>query len=313
MSGFISGLNQATQVVNSVGAVAGSIGSLARDIDRLTGYLSGNAISGLGPWADELQPASWRGVPFAVRAAQIRRGRRIAVHEYPFRDDVWVEDLGRGTRVLSFTGFLVGDDVFAQRDAMLDAAETPGPGDLVHPSLGLTSASLTEFSAGERFDLGRVVELEFSFIEAGRDTPLFPSADDDTQENVVDAAFEMDGSAARDFGAGVANPVLTGVGAVQAGVRAVNGFTSMTVNLVNDGARVARAVSGVGALVGGDAYYGRYASSSRRPPPGVSVERTLSQVNRGAAAVAALTAASVNATQNVASLAVSAGTLAGAL
>ncbi|MBV8749430.1 MAG: DNA circularization N-terminal domain-containing protein [Candidatus Eremiobacteraeota bacterium] len=62
------------------------------------GHLTGGVAGGLGPWADAPQRAWWRGVPFAVRASQIRRGRRIVVHEHPFRDDVWVGDLGRFSR-----------------------------------------------------------------------------------------------------------------------------------------------------------------------------------------------------------------------
>ena len=67
------------------------------------GHLVGGVAGGLGPWVDALQPASWRGAPFAVRTSQIRRGRRIAVHEHPFRDDVWAGDLGRGTRASTWS------------------------------------------------------------------------------------------------------------------------------------------------------------------------------------------------------------------
>jgi DNA circularisation protein N-terminus len=37
----------------------------------------------LGPWAANLQPASWRGVPFVVAVDTYCGGRRIALHEYP--------------------------------------------------------------------------------------------------------------------------------------------------------------------------------------------------------------------------------------
>ncbi|HUB49054.1 MAG TPA: DNA circularization N-terminal domain-containing protein [Acetobacteraceae bacterium] len=67
----------------------------------------------LGPWAANLQPASSRGVPFAVEVDTYRGGRRIVLHEYPYRDDPWPEDTGRATRRITITGFLLGDDVFA--------------------------------------------------------------------------------------------------------------------------------------------------------------------------------------------------------
>jgi prophage DNA circulation protein len=160
--------------------------------------MSGTA-SGLGPWAANLQQASWRGQPFVVKSSTVRRGRRVAVHEYPFRDVVWVEDLGRGTRTIGFTGFLIGDDVYSQRSAMLAAAETAGPGTLVHPSLGMLQASLTDFSAGERAELGRVVEIEFSFIQTGQDQPLYPTPDVSTQDVSNAAADACDAACGADF------------------------------------------------------------------------------------------------------------------
>lgn len=33
-------------------------------------------------WQDDLQPASWRGVPFYVETASTRGGRNTAVHAY---------------------------------------------------------------------------------------------------------------------------------------------------------------------------------------------------------------------------------------
>jgi prophage DNA circulation protein len=80
----------------------------------------------MSEWTDRLLPASFRGVPFAVRSASGRFGRRQAVHEYPFRDTVWVEDLGRNARRLTIDGFLIenslvygGGDVILQKDRMI--------------------------------------------------------------------------------------------------------------------------------------------------------------------------------------------------
>ncbi|HSR77153.1 MAG TPA: DNA circularization N-terminal domain-containing protein, partial [Xanthobacteraceae bacterium] len=53
-------------------------------------------------WWEQLQPGSWRGVPFVMDAAENRAGRRTAIHEYPYRDTVWVEDLGRLPRRFAF-------------------------------------------------------------------------------------------------------------------------------------------------------------------------------------------------------------------
>jgi prophage DNA circulation protein len=184
VSGFLNGLagginegaavvSGASSVVNTVGNLAGALGALASGNPFSVGY--GAAIGGLGPWSARLQPASWRGCEFAVREAPIKVGRRIVLHEYPYRDDPWPEDMGRASRMCRFSGFIVGDDVFDQRDAMKTAAEQKGSGTLVHPSLGSATATLLDFTATERADLGRAVELEFTFVISGQTQPIFPS------------------------------------------------------------------------------------------------------------------------------------------
>ena len=70
--------------------------------------------------------------PEAGRLHAYRGGRRIALHEYPYRDDPWPVDTGRATRRITVTGFLLRDDVFDQRTALIAALEQKGPGTLVH-------------------------------------------------------------------------------------------------------------------------------------------------------------------------------------
>ena len=103
-----------------------------------------------GSWWQQLQPGSWRGVGFVMDAAENRAGRRVAVHEYPYRDTVWAEDLGRLPRRFAFQAFLVGDDVYQQRNAMILACEQPGEGTLVHPTLGAVQCVLLDFTTTER-------------------------------------------------------------------------------------------------------------------------------------------------------------------
>src|SRR5260364_295684 len=150
------------------------------------------------------QPASWRGVPFGVREAQVRLGRRCAVHEYPQRETVWVEDLGRSARRLRFIGFLMehsalyaGGDLAAQQQRLLAAVEAPGEGELVHPALGRLSVSCTEAVVAQRWNQQRVVEIAFEFIESGQ--PASPSAALDTREAVSALAAAADQAAAGDF------------------------------------------------------------------------------------------------------------------
>ncbi len=148
-------------------------------------------------WFETLSRASLRGVPFAVLGTDARVGRRNSVHEYPYRDTVWVEDLGRGARRIGITGFLIsnsrvygGGDVRAQRDRMIAAVEAAGEPELVHPTLGRMTVSVMSMSFAERWDHGGYIELQLDLVEAGIRT--FPSVVVSTPDQVEAAATKLD-------------------------------------------------------------------------------------------------------------------------
>ncbi len=130
--------------------------------------------------ANGLLPASFRGAPFAVLNDETAGGRRIALHQYPNRDDPWAEDMGRAPRTFRFRGFIVdGDVVFAggpiqlQRALLLAAFEKQGSGVLTHPTLGILNVSVPRFSIGEDLGAGRMSLVEVEFVESGK--RAFPS------------------------------------------------------------------------------------------------------------------------------------------
>ncbi|PHM70407.1 DNA circularization protein [Xenorhabdus kozodoii] len=127
-------------------------------------------------WSEHLHPASFRGVPFAVVSGESVFGRRQAVHEYPYRDTAWIEDLGRATRKITLRGFIIQDsavyhapDVITQRKNLVAACETGSTGTLVHPTLGELTVSVTEsgLRMNESVEFGRVFEFTLTVIESG--------------------------------------------------------------------------------------------------------------------------------------------------
>lgn len=111
--------------------------------------------------------ASFRGVPFFVEDSERPFGRRVQVHEFPHRDDPYIDDLGRKARVFSVTGYVVGDDYLQQRDALLAALEDEeGPGELVHPYHGTRRAICSGGSVRETRREGRMAVLAMEFTEA---------------------------------------------------------------------------------------------------------------------------------------------------
>ena len=158
-------------------------------------------------WWQQLQPGSWRGYGFVMTTAETRAGRRVAEHDYPYRDTIWAEDLGKLPRRFAFQAFLIGDDVYQQRDAMIAACEQPGEGTLVHPTLGPVQCVLLDFAATDRSERGRVVELSFSFVVSS--TILFPQTAIATGDNTNAQASALDQAAQSDLAAG-----MTSVGTI---------------------------------------------------------------------------------------------------
>lgn len=87
-------------------------------------------------WRDRLQPASFRGVPFFVQSGSKKPGRRTVIHEFPTREDVEIDDLGRGPDRFEIKAFVAGADYDQARDALEAALVAPGPGTLVYPTRG---------------------------------------------------------------------------------------------------------------------------------------------------------------------------------
>jgi prophage DNA circulation protein len=119
---------------------------------------------------EQLKPASFRGVPFQVDPAagvDLAAGRRTQIHEYPKRDKPYVEDMGRGTRLVRVDAYVSGVDYIAQSQALLAALETKGPGKLVHPWLGEMQVQCEELGQ-VHYDGGlRLATFRLSFVESG--------------------------------------------------------------------------------------------------------------------------------------------------
>lgn len=126
-------------------------------------------------WSEHLHKASFRGVPFAVEGGEGIYGRRQAVHQYPYRDRAWIEDIGRSTRRFTLRGLLVqssrlysAPDVMTQRDSLIAACETGSAGTLVHPTLGELTVSVPDGGLKISDTLaGNVFPFTLTVIESG--------------------------------------------------------------------------------------------------------------------------------------------------
>lgn len=151
------------------------------------------------PFQASLLPASFRGVPFAVTDERGAIGRRGKLHEYPFRDIPYAEDLGRRARRWVVDAFVLGDDAVPQRDALIAACEQKGPGPLIINSAFVGNVQIdpeTPIEWNLRLDAGRSVELRLVFVESGQ--VLYPTSDADTQAATGNAADDARAALAGD-------------------------------------------------------------------------------------------------------------------
>jgi len=154
-------------------------------------------------WRDNLRQASFRGVPFKVLSHSYTVGRRNIVHQYPFKDVPYAEDLGMNADEFSIEGYIIQTpdnagtfDYFAERDALIAALKAPGPGKLIHSFLGeklvVTAGSQ---SIRETFDSGGWAKFSMSFVLAGENTTPTEELDvvgavDEAAENVLNTSSD---------------------------------------------------------------------------------------------------------------------------
>jgi prophage DNA circulation protein len=248
ISGTLGGVNR---LVQTTGSVVNDVARIGQQFGGAQQPDSSGASWSDGSWAQQLQPGSWRGVGFVLDAGDTAAGRRVAIHEYPYRDTAWAEDLGKLPRRFSIQAYLTGDDVYQQRDAMVGACEQPGAGTLVHPTLGAIQCVLLEFQTTDRRERGRYVEVQFSFILAG--DVQYPSSLTATLQNVGAAIDGLNLASASDLGS-----ALSGLGNVAGAVaNGVGQFTAIAQTAVGDASRIFNSVRGL------QGYFGRFDTGSR--------------------------------------------------
>ena len=140
--------------------------------------------------AKKFQQGYFRNVPFNLDSTTFEGGRRIVVHEYPFKEVSYSEDLGRKKREYSFEAFVNGENYESARDQLIAACENvDGEGLLVHPYFGTKKVVCTGCSVREsKSELG-IAFFSLSFVEVGE--KLNPSSAIDTASKVKSTIEEL--------------------------------------------------------------------------------------------------------------------------
>ncbi len=108
-----------------------------------------------------------------LRSIQLNIGRKLAIHDYPYVDGVWVEDMGTKGKLFHIMGFLVeGGGAYGgigslkqQIEALEKASQQWGDGIFCHPLQGTRSKMCLQNLEIEQDLQGRIATLRISLIE----------------------------------------------------------------------------------------------------------------------------------------------------
>lgn len=204
----------------------------------------------MADWKDRYREGSFRGVDFLIQAHQMQGGRRKQDREYAKRDNGNSEDLGKRLKTFTLEIFVLGDDYFTQRDALIEALDTEGPGTLIHPYLGTKNVQAGNYTLSETIDEGRIARFSVEFSEAGE--VKFPDqVEDDLNATLSNAELVTENSKnVFEQVFDTANQAAFVVQAAADGVNAVVDFMEDAVSKVTDPiANLTFAISNIKASV----------------------------------------------------------------
>ena len=150
-------------------------------------------------WRDNLRDGSFRGVPFNIIDAGTLVGRRTQLTEYPLRDTPASEDLGARADQFMIECVVLGPNYMDERDALIKALKTKGPGTLIHPYYGTMSVVIAgPVEIRESSREGGLARFRIPFAESGEN--IEPSATVDTQAQVQSQVAIVNAQLGQSFG-----------------------------------------------------------------------------------------------------------------
>jgi prophage DNA circulation protein len=136
-------------------------------------------------WEATLWPASFGGVPFFVEKDKATFGKKVVIHEFPERDDPFVEELGQSARHFDLNAYLASDLADISADALVAMLTAAGPQMLVMPDQGPV---LCIFKNGQRDrERDRMGYIGFSLAFVKQGAPSAVISVDFLGQMVVDA------------------------------------------------------------------------------------------------------------------------------
>lgn len=124
--------------------------------------LRGNKMTVL----DRLYKGSFRGAEFLFTSVDTSRGRKLAVHEFPNKNNRYVEDLGAELSTITITAIVHGAFYEEKRNRLQVALDQPGIGILVHPFYGNINVVVQPYTVTEDINDIGAAKFQMTFLEA---------------------------------------------------------------------------------------------------------------------------------------------------
>lgn len=123
-------------------------------------------------WSNQLEIASFAGVEFQCQSTEDSIDRRLAEHEYPWKDGADIEDMGRRARRTRITAVFVGAEYETELGAFLKVADGGKVGRFIHPLLGSWNAYVASAPIKHEHSSRDMATVDVEFVEDGTLTAL---------------------------------------------------------------------------------------------------------------------------------------------
>lgn len=122
-------------------------------------------------WRD-LERASFDGIEFDVAEVTDSLGRRLARHNFPWRDGADLDDMGAKEREVSLRAIFFGNDYLINLDLITRAHFSGETAVFVHPVFGEFDAKIESMSITHSVDASNYAEVDIAIVQDGIDVFL---------------------------------------------------------------------------------------------------------------------------------------------
>ena len=125
-------------------------------------------------WKDDLQDASFRGVPFECTTTTESGSKSLAVKQAPYSNKAYVEDMGNAPLRINIDAVFTGENYKTEMDALWAALVATGSGELIHPVHGVMQVYAESYQIGHVAEEVDACKISIEFIQAeDKERPLF--------------------------------------------------------------------------------------------------------------------------------------------